>query len=582
MVTNRGQVKVLDFGLAKDVRAETCTDVTLTSAGRTQVGMVIGTPAYMSPEQISGRELDHRTDIFSLGVVLHEMATGRRPFDGTSLAELVSSILRDCPPLVTEVRADLPSDLARVIRRCMEKDPRYRVQTARDVSNEFRDLAQLAARSTPSPVSASRAVSAPDSGAARPDEGFWVAVLPFKYVGTNADLIALSDGFTEEIVTGLSRFSYLKVISHSSASRYAQGVVDVRSAGKALGARYVMEGSLRQAGAKLRVAVQLVDALSGAHLWAETYDRPFQSEAIFELQDDVVPKIVSTVADTQGVLPHNMGEALLNKKASELSSYEAVLRSFSYLQRVNAEDHAIARESLERTVEQAPGYAPAWAMLAIVYREEFNHGFNVRPDSLGRALAASQRATQAAPSNHLAHHALASVLFFQREFQGFRNAAQRAFALNPMDGFTFAYLGMLTAFAGDWDRGCALSEQGRNLNPHHPGWYWFPPLFDAYRKGDYRSALEIAQKVNMPHFWRTNFALAVSYGQLGEVELARKAVQMLLAARPDFATSAREECLKWWQPEFVEKLLEGLGKAGLKIADNRGTATTKSEANAES
>src|SRR3984885_367902 len=288
MVSNEGRVKVLDFGLAKDVGASDSAAATLTSDHRTQAGMVMGTPAYMSPEQTSGRPLDHRTDIFSMGVVLHEMATGRRPFDGTSSAELISAILRDTPPSVTDLRPDLPSDLARIIRRCLEKDPRHRLQTARDVSNEFRDLAQVASRPTLVPVSASRGVAAADSGATRTEEGFWVAVLPFKYAGSNADLTALADGLTEDIVTGLSRFSYLRVISHSSALRYARGAVDVRSAGKELGARYVMEGSLRQAGSRLRIAVQLVDALSGAHLWAETYDRAFQAEGVFELQDKVV------------------------------------------------------------------------------------------------------------------------------------------------------------------------------------------------------------------------------------------------------------------------------------------------------
>ena len=575
MVTSEGRVKVLDFGLAKDVGAETSDGATQTSAGLTQAGIVMGTPAYMSPEQLSGRTLDHRTDIFSLGVLLHEMATGQRPFDGTSSAELVSAILRDTPPSVTDLRSDLPSDLARIIRRCLEKDPRHRLQTARDVSNEFRDLAQVASRPTPVPVSSPRGEAAADSGATRTEEGFWVAVLPFKYAGSNADLTALADGLTEDIVTGLSRFSYLRVISHSSALRYARGAVDVRSAGKELGARYVMEGSLRQAGSRLRIAVQLVDAVSGAHLWAETYDRAFQSEGVFDLQDAVVPRIVSTVADTQGVLPHSMGESLRTKDPSQLSPYEAVLRSFSYLQRVSAEDHATARDGLERAVQQAPGYAPAWAMLAILFREEYNHGFNVRPDSLERALAAARRATEAAPSNHLAHHALASVLFFMRELQGFHNAAQRAITLNPMDGFTFAYLGMLTAYAGDWERGCALSEQARNLNPHHPGWYWFAPLFDAYRKGDYCGALEFSQKVNMPAFWRTNLALAATNGQLGELEAARKAERALLAVRPDFATAARDECAKWWEPELVEKLLDGLRKAGLEIGDLQGTAPAK-------
>src|SRR5271165_4686927 len=142
MVSKEGRVKVLDFGLAKDVGASDPADATLTSDHRTQVGMVMGTPAYMSPEQTSGRPLDHRTDIFSMGVLLYEMATGRRPFEGTSSAELISAILRDNPPAVTDARPDLPSDLTRIVRRCLEKDPRHRLQTARDVSNEFRDLAR--------------------------------------------------------------------------------------------------------------------------------------------------------------------------------------------------------------------------------------------------------------------------------------------------------------------------------------------------------------------------------------------------------------------------------------------------------
>ena len=566
MVTNDGRVKVLDFGLAKDVRGANLGDATLTSASQTQVGVVMGTPAYMSPEQTSGRPLDHRTDIFSLGVVLHEMTTGRRPFEGTSSAELVSAILRDTPPSVTDMRPDLPSDLARIIRRCLEKDPRHRVQTARDVSNEFRDMARLTSRPTQIYPATTRAVSSPDSGAARADEGFRVAVLPFKYTGTNVDISALGDGLTEDIVTGLSRFSYLRVIARGSTLRYANQAIDLRSMGKELGARYVIEGSLRHAGTRLRIAVQLVDASSGAHLWAETYDRSFRPEEIFDLQDEIVPRIVSTVADTHGVLPHNMSEALRSKSPDQLSPYEALLRGFAHFLNVNAKEHAAARAGLERAVEQAPGHADCWAMLSMLYKEEYAHGFNLRPDPIGRAFAAARRAVEASPSDHLAHHALAAALFFRREFPAFRTAAQRAIALNPMDGFTLAYMGMLTAYTGDWEQGCALTEQARGLNPHHPGWYWFPSFFDAYRKKDYRGALDVALKIHMPGFWRANLALAATNGQIGERKAAGNALQELLAIRPDFAVIAREELGKWWDAELVEHLIAGLRKAGLEIA----------------
>jgi len=193
----------------------------------------MGTPAYMSPEQISGRVLDHRTDIFSLGVLLHEMCTGRRPFTGQSSAELTSAILRDDPPLITDTRSDLPSDLLRVIRRCLEKDPHHRMQTARDIGNEFRDLARSASHSAPAPLSvaAKHATPAPDSGRARADEGFWVAVLPFKASGAGAEVKELAEGLTEEIVAGLSRFSYLRVITHNSTQRYAGQSSDRGAAG---------------------------------------------------------------------------------------------------------------------------------------------------------------------------------------------------------------------------------------------------------------------------------------------------------------------------------------------------------------
>jgi serine/threonine protein kinase/tetratricopeptide (TPR) repeat protein len=574
MVTNEGRVKVLDFGLAKDVGGETSNEATRTSAEPTQAGIVMGTPAYMSPEQVAGRTLDHRTDIFSLGVVLHEMATGRRPFEGTSSAELVSSILRDNPPLVTEVRSELPSDLARVIRRCLEKDPRHRMQTARDVSNEFRDLARLTARSTPASTGTSRSAPAPDSGATRAEEGFWVAVLPFKYLGSNADLTAFADGLTDDIVTGLSRFSYLRVIARSSTASYAHETVDVRAAAKQLGARYVMEGSVRQAGAKVRIAVQLVDATSGAGLWAETYDRAFQSEAMLELLDDVVPRIVCTVADTQGILPHNMTEALRNRDPETFTPYEALLRSFGHNQRVNAAEHQVARAALERAVQQPPDRADCWAMLAWLYREEYTHGFNLRPDPLGRALAAARRAVDIAPSNHLAHAALATTLFFLHELGAFRASAERSLALNSMDGLTGAYLGFQIAYSGDWERGCALAERAMQLNPNHPGWYWFPLVLNAYRQRDYQGALDLALKINMPGFWRTQLMLAVSNAQLGNQDAARKAAQELVKIRSDFAVVGRTELQKWWDPELVEQLLEGLRNAGLEIARDAGNPAT--------
>ena len=575
MITEEGRIKVLDFGLAKEIRAANSSDATMTSAGHTEVGLVMGTPRYMSPEQIAGRTLDHRTDIFSLGIILYEMSTGWRPFAGTSSAELASAILRDTPPLVTDVRANLPADLARIIQRCLEKSAADRFQSARDIRNELRGINTANAEASPpsrTTPAGSRPATTPDSGAARAEEGFWVAVLPFKYGSGNAELTALSEGITEDIVTGLSRFSYLKVISQSSTSRFANASVDVRSAGKELGARYLLEGSIRQAGSRLRIAAQLVDAISGVHLWAETYDRPFQAEAVFELQDDVAPRIVSTIADMNGILTHSMSEALRSRAPDQLTPYEALLRSFSYWERLTAEDHAAARAALEHAVEQAPNYADCWAVLSMLYGDEYKTGFNVRPDSLDRSLAAARRAVELAPSNSLAPLSLASVLFFRKERQAFRSAAERAIALNPLDGGTTAFLGMLIACSGDWERGCTLVERAMQLNSHHLGWYWCAAAYNAYRNSDYRGALDIALKINTRGFWGAIVVLAAAHGQLGEREAAQDAVRELLALMPYFAPTARQECEKWWEPQLVEHLLDGLRKAGLEIGGKQGPA----------
>jgi len=398
------------------------------------------------------------------------------------------------------------------------------------------------------------------------DEGFWVAVLPFKCAGANADLTALAEGLSEEIVTGLSRFSYLRVIARGATLKFAGESIDVRSAGRELGARYVMEGSLRQAGPRLRLAVQLVDAASGAHLWAENYERAFSADAVFELQDELVPRIVSTVADAHGILPRSLSEAVRSRDPGELSAYEAVLRSFGYFERLTGEELAAARAGLESALRKAPASGDAWAMLALLCVQDYAQGFNLQADALERGLAAARRAVEVAPTRHLSHYALAQALFFLKERQSFRNAAERAVALNPMDGNALAFLGELLSYSGDHERGAALAARAKQLNPNHPGFYWFADFYNAYRQRDYRGALAAALKLNLPGHMGAQMVLAAAYGQLGEREAAEKAVRDLLKLRPDFASVARGILEQWWIGEYTELLIEGWRKAGLEIA----------------
>src|SRR5262249_19676625 len=363
MITRDGYAKILDFGLAKLVESrgplgidQAESDKTIGTRYHSTNGMVLGTIGYMSPEQASGRvhEIDHRSDIFSFGCLLFEATTGHTAFEGEDALDSLHKVVYAPTPQVKDVSRVGTAALQRVIDRCLAKDPAGRFQSTRDLAIEVADLLQELKGLTV-PLSSDRpSVGVTPSGTSRADEGFWVAVLPFRHRGAHADLEALADGLGEDIVMGLMRFSHLRVVSRSSAQRFSGEAVDIRTVGRELGARYVMEGSLRQTGSTLRVAVQLVDATTGAHLWAATYDPPFSPEATFGLQDDVVPRIVSTVADWYGVLPHSMSEAIRVKPLDQLPPYEALLRGFGYYERVVPAEHAAARSALERAVQQAP------------------------------------------------------------------------------------------------------------------------------------------------------------------------------------------------------------------------------------
>ena len=293
----------------------------------------------------------------------------------------------------------------------------------------------------------------------------------------------------------------------------------------------------------------------------------FDSEEIFAVQDELVPKIVSSVADMHGALPRSMSEIVRKKSADQLSPYEALLRSFGYNERFTPEELAEVRSCLERAVQEAPANGDCWAMLSVIYADEYGHWHIHQPDSLDKALTAARTAVQAAPLHSLPYYALAQALFFRKEMRSFRVAAERAVSLNPMDGATAAFMGLLIAYSGDWERGCALSDKGLQLNPNHPGWYHYTAWHDAYRKQDYQAALDIALKLNAPDNFYTHAVLTMCYAQLGHMEAAHKSLRDMLVLKPDYAIVARELHGKWIEPDLVEQLMDGLRKAGLEIGN---------------
>ena len=565
LVTTEGdRVKVLDFGLAKLTEAEAPDGMTqLPTEALTQEGIVVGTPHYMSPEQAKGERVDPRSDIFSLGVLLYEMAAGERPFRGATSVELLSSVLKDTPQPVTEIKPELPRHLGRVIGRCLEKAPADRFQTAQDVFNELKSLRKETSSGSIAPPS-------PASGVMRSAEEIpWIAVLPLKCKTADPEVEDFADGLAEDITTSLSRFSYLMVISRNSVQNLDTRSMDVRQIGQELGARYVMEGAVRKAGYKIRANVQLLDAKTGTHIWAESFDRNLEQADIFEVQDDITDRVVATVADPHGVLARSMAAPTDSKPPETLSPYEAVLRFFLYQQRVGPEDHLPTRLALERAVELDPEYADAWACLTIVLLDEDRHFFNPRPDALDRALAAAQRAVDLDPANALANFALAHAYYYRRDLGAFRSAAERTIGLNQRDGNSKAMLGILMGYAGDWERGVELTKDAMERNPHHPGWYRFSTFFDAYHQKRYAEALEIAQKINMPDYFASHYALAIAHAQLGSKAEATQAAEAVRRLWPNFEQEIYSGHLEKWmfaQPDLIAHIVEGLEKAGLVVA----------------
>ena len=401
IVDESGRAKVLDFGLAKT--APTRVDAESPTVRVTQMGALLGTPTYMSPEQVKGLDIDHRSDIFSLGVVLYEMATGTPPFRGRSSAELVSAILRDAPPRVADVRPSVPAEVVRVITRCLEKDPAKRFESMVEVAAALQPVGHGHAARTPS-----------------------VAVLPFENLSADPDNEFFADGLAEELLNALTRIEGLRVAARTSSFAFKGRAPDMAEIGAKLNVATVLEGSVRRAGKRVRVTVTLVDTANGFQLWSERYDREMAD--IFDLQDAIARAIVARLRVT---LTAATSTRLVKPATRHLDAYDLYLRGRALLLK-RGRHVADGVDCLQRAVNLDPRFASAWAGLADVHSVRGYWGLTPPGHTMPKALTAARRAIQLDPDLAEAHSALAvALLLWERDYVSADAAFRRCLELTP-------------------------------------------------------------------------------------------------------------------------------------------------------
>jgi non-specific serine/threonine protein kinase len=355
-VTARGQVKILDFGLAKvthqqipssDASADTLVELT-------SPGSAVGTISYMSPEQARGQLVDARTDLFSTGAVLYQLATGTLPFEGETSAVIFDAILNRDPRPAAELNSTLPPDFVRILDKALEKDRDLRCQTANELKTDLirmrRDL-ELGRRR-------SKAKTDSDPGVQK-SAGKSVAVLYFENLSGAKEDEYLRDGITEDVITELSKIRGLKIFSRPTVLAFRDKSVTPSQIGQQLGAAYVLTGTLRRSGARLRINAQLVDTHTDFPLWSERFDREMKD--VFEVQDEMARKIAEALRIT--LSPEEL-EALAIKPTENLQAYDLYLRGKRYARRQTRQDLEFALQMFENAVSIDPSFALAYAACA--------------------------------------------------------------------------------------------------------------------------------------------------------------------------------------------------------------------------
>jgi serine/threonine-protein kinase len=454
MVTPRGGVKLLDFGLALLFRGSVPGGETIDDAAR---DMVVGTFAYMSPEQMLGRGMDQRTDLYSLGVVLYEMATGHRPFEASLATALINDVLNTVPRSPSHWEPSLSGDLARLVRSLLEKDPGQRPPSASAVAAALRD-------GTPSsaprgPTYAARGNPAQEVGETRQITS--IAVLPLANLSGTPDQDFFADGMTEALIASLAQVRALRVVSRTSAMQYRGARQSLPEIANALGVDGIVEGAVTRFENRVRVTAQLIDARADRHLWAQSYERDVSD--VLALQSDVARAITEEIRIH--VRPQE-GWRLARATRVDPEAYEEYLRGRFHWNRRNEEGLRKAIECFQRSIAKDPRYAPAYAGLADAFATLGFYDYLPPHEAFPPAEAAVARALELDESLAEAHVSLAAIrLDAHWDWEGALESYQHALELDPNYAPAHHWYADALAAGGRTEEAVLESRRAQALDP---------------------------------------------------------------------------------------------------------------------
>ncbi len=460
-------IKILDFGLAKSIEAMgSGTSVAAATAADgmtfTSPGLTVGTIAYMSPEQARGEPVDCRSDLFSLGVVLYEMATGRKAFGGSSTAVVFDAILNRDPQPVTELNARVPLAFGNILSKLLEKDPDLRYQTAAELRADLKRLSR--------DLGSGRRTAAEDKSGSNPTQQAApvkqksVAVLYFENQSGSKEDEYFRDGITEDIVTEISKIGQLDIFPRSEMLAFRDKPVTAQQVGQQLGAAYVLEGSIRRSGSRVRITAQLVEALTRHSVWAERYDR--QMEDVFTIQEEIARSIAQALRIT---LTPQEEKTIARRPTENPLAYDFYLRGKNYTRRYYT-DYAL--QMFEQAIELDPKFALAHAGIAqvcgLVYELRERN-----PHLIERGMAACDRAMALAPDLPEVLVARARLFYAQKKYEDAVQLVMRAIERKPDCDGAWSILGRAYFAAGRYEEAAtfvdrAIEGNGDDYNVYSP------------------------------------------------------------------------------------------------------------------